>query len=52
MGPALRRVDVIDEAVYIFCVGVVVLHGNLHQHAVPLALAVKHLLIQGHIAAV
>ena len=52
MGSALRCVDIVYKAVDILRVGIVVLHGNLHQHVVLLALAVDHIVVKRHVTAV
>ncbi len=46
MGTALGRVDVVDKGINVFRIGIVVLHGNLNEDLLPLALAVDHLRIQ------
>ncbi len=46
MGPALDRVDVVDEGVYVLRVAVGVLHGQLDDHVVLLGHQVDGLLMQ------
>ena len=52
MGSALRRVDIIYETIRILTVGIVVLHGDLHRHAVLHSLAVNDLVIERCLALV
>ena len=46
MGAALRRIDVIDKAVYAFRVGIVVLQSHLHENVILLSLKIQDIVIQ------
>ena len=52
MGSSFRCIDIIYKAVNILGIRIVVLHGNLYQHVVLLALAVDHIVIKRHVAAI
>ena len=52
MGAALRRIDVIDKAVYAFRVGIVVLQSNLNENVVFFFFLIQDIIIQRSFAPV
>ena len=46
MRTAFRRIDIINKRINALVIGIIVLQGHLHIHAVPAALEIHNVVVQ------
>ena len=52
MCTAFRCIDIVYKSVAVFCIRIIMLHGNLYCHAILFSLAVNNFRIKGFLASV